>query len=280
MIRGIARYEWKLQLRSLVFWLGLVLIGMMFYAEVYAEQAAQVQVARAFKAGTDPKYARVQMSPEMQAMYEKIAAEGIDPVEHASQWADRMQIVFAFVVIFTVGFMLERDRLSRTHEPLLSRPVSGPAYIGGKYLGALLPLLLLSLLTALAAAAVGTWLNSGYGRGWELAAYLKAWAFLLAPMLLYVTALILTLSLLLGRGAAVVPIHLAYMAAGGLVPWGEQGFRLDLTTFIIRTEGRVLTIWTDDFSTLLANRGLYLGLTAALLAMAMALYSRRAGREV
>jgi|GEM_PF-2323816 len=279
MTWGVMRYEWKLQLRSLVFWLGLILAGIMFYSEVYAETAARVEMAQIMTAGTDSRYNQIQMSPSMVAELERLAANGVSPESHAAKMADRMQIVFAFVILFTAGFLLERDRLSRGREVLLARPVSPWAYVGGKYLGAVLPLLLASLLMAVGGYGVSAWLNSGLGVTSALLPYLKAWAIILAPLILYTTALVLLLSLLLGRGAAVVPIHLAYMGAGGVIPFGN-GFRLDLTTFILRTDGRNDTIWTSDWGMLLANRGLYLGLALVLVALTAALYQWRLRREV
>ncbi len=280
MIWGVMRYEWKLQLRSLVFWLGLILVGMMFYSEIYAEVADRVNMAQLMADGTDPRYDQVQMPPSMVAELEQLAESGISPASHAAKVADRMQIVFVWVALFAAGFLLDRDRLARGREVLLSRPVSPWAYLGGKYLGAVVPLLIASLVMAVAGYLISWALNSGLGLPSDLMPYLKAWAVLLVPTILYTTAFVLTLALLLGRGAAVVPIHLVYMLFGGVAPFGGNGFRLDLTTFIVRADGRGDTIWTTDWAIVLANRGLYLGLTVLLLALAALVYDWRLRREV
>lgn len=280
MIWGVMRYEWKMQLRSLVFWLGLILVGMMLFGELYQEGAEKLASAQRWASGTDPLFLRSYTPPSMIEHFQSLLANGFPPGDQASKMADRMQIVFTFVSLFTVGFVLDRDRLSKGQDVLLSRPVPPWAYIGGKYLGAVLPLLAASCVAAIGAYLLNLQLNQELGLSSRMLPFLKAWIIIVVPTILYVTALALAISLLLGRGAAVVPIHLAYMAVGGLVPFGGTGFRFDLTTFMVRTDGRQQSIWTDDWSMLLMNRGLYLVLTLLLLYLATRLYERRRVREV
>lgn len=275
---GIARYEMKLQLRSLVFWLALVLAALMLFSEVYTEPHHRVTQAVSYQKNAT-EFLRLWQEPEkIKLVMEDLLQNGYSGIRGASLWADRMQIVFVFAALFTAGFMLERDRLTRAQEVLAARPVGPWAYVCGKFLGALLPLLGAALISMLAAMGVQGYLNGLLGRPPEPLPYLHAGVVLLLPTMVYATALVVALTALLPRAAAAVPLYLAYMGAGGLIPSGGR-FPLGLTAFIVRTEGRAIEILQEPMlSTVLANRALYLGLTAALLLAAGWVYGCRLRR--
>lgn len=275
MIWNIARYEVRMQLRSLVFWLALVLVGLMVHSEVYEEPRSLVKSAQAYTENTEQFLKYWKDPEEARARFEPIAQHGINSRDAAAKWGDRMQIVFAFAALFTAGFMFERDRLTKAGEPLRARPVSPGTYAGGKILGAALPLLGATLLTMLAAMGLHAYLNSLIDKPYTLMPFLQAWLLLLVPTTLYATALAGALSLLLPRAAAVVPLYLAYMVGSGVAPLGGS-FRLDLTTFIVRADGRGESLLLQPLlNTVLLNRSLYLALTAALVALAAWLWSIR-----
>lgn len=277
MIWGIAQYEMRMQVRSLVFWLALVLVGLMFHSEVYQEPHNTIVTAKRY-AENPEEFLKHWQDPAMaKARYEPVAQNGIDSRAAAAVFGDRMQIVFVFAALFTAGFMFERDRLTKAAEPLQARPIPPWVYAAGKMLGAALPLLAATLVAMVAAMAVHGYANSLIDKPYSVAPFLQSWALLLAPTVLYATALAGALSLLLQRAAVVVPVYLAYMMGGGVVPLGG-GFRLDLTTFIVRAEGRQGTLLGESLlGTVLVNRGFYLTLTVALVALAGWLWSHRRG---
>jgi hypothetical protein len=270
MTWGITRYEIKLQLRSLVFWLVLVLVALMFKGELYDEPAGKIPNVVAYRQDRERYLGtwRPEYRAGEQAHMEDLVQHGFDSTAWAGTWADRMEIVFAFAALFTAGFMLERDRLTRSREVVSSRPAPPGAYLAGKYLGAVLPLLGATLVTMGAAYGINVYLNAQLGFTARFLPYLRAWALLLAPTVLYATAAVLLLASLLSRAAMAIPLYLAYFFVAGLVPVGGH-FRLDLTTFILRAEGRAQEMWqAPALHDVLTNRGLYLGLTLVLVLLA------------
>ena len=277
MIWGIARYEMRMQLRSLVFWLVLALAGLFFYTELVDEPIHRMEVALSYQ--RDPEgFKRLWQNPERTAAeMEQRLAEGWPAVQASDTFADRMQIVFTFGTLFAAAFVLERDRLSRAKEVLLPRPVRPLDYLIGKFLGISIPLLAGSGIALVTSIGVHIYVQGMVGAPWSSWPYLRAGFVLLAPTILYSAAVVLTLSTVLRRPAVVVPLFLGYEILGGVAPLRPKG-TFDLTMFVARTENLGYSLWNEGLTALVLNRSLYLLLTGALLYVAARLYQRRFDR--
>lgn len=277
MIWGIARYEMKMQLRSLVFWLVLALAGLFFYTELVDEPVHRMEAALSYQRNPEA-FKRMWQDPEKTAAeMEQRLAEGWPATAASDTFADRMQIVFAFGTLFAAAFVLERDRLSGGREVLLSRPVRPLDYLIGKFLGISLPLLAGAGIAMVAGIGVHIYVQSMVGAPWSAWPYLRAGFVLLAPTILYSTAVVLTLSTMLPRPAMVVPLFLGYEIVGGVAPLRPKG-TFDLTMFVARPENLGFSLWNEGLTMMLLNRGLYLLLTGVLLYVAARLYQRRFDR--
>jgi len=274
MTWGIARYEMKMQLRSLVFWLALGLIGLFFYSELVSEPMGEVQAVHRYQ--ENPEGAKKFWSPEAIEQFASLGANGFDPTTEANRFADRMQIVFAFGLLFTTGFMLERDRLTRSRETLAAHPVSSREYILGKYLGAVVPMLVASAAAVAAVIMVHFYANAQLEQSSQWLPFVRAWGLLLVPTVIYGGAVVMALTALFSRAAAAIPVYLAYEVVGGVAPIAKQ--ILGIWMWVARTETLRYDIWSEGLGTLLINRGLYLALSVVLVAVAMWAYDRRLRR--
>jgi hypothetical protein len=277
MIWGVARYEMKLQLRSLVFWLALVLVGLMFKSELWDEPIRVVQHARSYQ--QDPvKYLQHFKNPDgVRAEIEQFLIEGFPSGSAADKWADRMQITFAFATLFAAAFVFERDRLSRSHEAVVTRPVTSRDYLIGKWLGVTLPVLGAAFVSVLAAIGCHIYIQQMMGTPWTVWPFFKTYFVLMIPTVAYSAALVLALTAWLPRAVIAIPLFLIYEVVGGVAPIRPRG-TFDLTMFIARTEGVGAWLWTDGLPILLLNRLTYVALTGLLLLLAARLYQRRLQR--
>jgi ABC-type transport system involved in multi-copper enzyme maturation permease subunit len=277
MIWGIARYEMKLQLRSLVFWLALVLVGLMFKSELWDEPSRAVQHAQSYQ--QDPvKYLQYVKNPEsVKAEIEQFLIEGFPSGAAADKWADRMQITFAFATLFAAAFVFERDRLSKSHEAVVTRPVSSRDYLIGKWLGVTLPVLGAAFISVLAAIGCHIYIQGMLGTPWSIWPFFKTFFVLMVPTVAYSAAVVLALTAWLPRAVIAIPLFLIYEVVGGVAPIRPRG-TFDITMFVARTEGMDGWLWTDGLSMLLLNRLTYVALTALLLLLSARLYGRRLRR--
>lgn len=274
MTWGIARYEAKMQLRSLVFWLALALVGLMFKSELWDEPVRGAKAALTYQ--KDPvTYLRYWKDPEgVKTEMEERLRVGYPSETAADTWADRMQIVFAFATLFAAGFIFERDRLSKTKETLMARPLGGREYAAGKFLGAVLPVLGAGLVVLAAGIACHAYIQGMLGLSWSAMPFLRAYLVMLVPTVLYSAAVVLALTAWLPRSAVAIPVFLLYEVAGGVAPLRAKG-TFDITMFIARTENLGYSVWTDAVSALVLNRVFYLLLTAVLLWLTARLLERR-----
>lgn len=269
-----------MQLRSLVFWLGLLLVGLMFYTEMVDESTTQLQAVQDLAGKPDSYFENAEHAARMRNWVEEIRTVYRTPTVDANKWADRMQIVFAFAMLFNAGFMLERDRISRSQEVLNARPLTGQDYVTGKYLGAVLPTLGAALLCLIAAVTAHIYFNTRMGLPWGIWPFVRAGLVLLAPTIMYAGAAAVLLSTVL-RPVAIVPLYVVYEVLSGVAPIGSN-HRMNLTTFIARTENQPGDIWTwsGGLGYYLLNRVFYLALAAGLLWLGARLWERYARGRV
>lgn len=261
---GIARYEMKMQLRSLVFWLGVALVVAMLWSEVIAGMAGAVDYIETSRANPG---LIVPGNEAARLLFEQYETVGYPSAEAALIWSDRMGIVLAFVGLFIAGFVLERDRLSRSREVVGGRPVGAFEYAVGKYVGVALPLGGVAVLTWAAAVVTNMWAQGAMGFGFDLGAFLPALA-LLAPVVIFVPALVLAATALVRRPAVVIPLFLVYLFAAGVIQTGRTPGEVGLWQLLVRTDN-----WADFAGKALsgmvgANRLLLVVAAAALVAVA------------
>jgi len=272
-IFGLARHEARMQLRSLVFWLGVVLVAVMVISEVAGYQFGELAL---WDRVTDNP-GQVTGDETWQRAVDRVLAHGVPSYDAARVWADRMGIVLSFVALFTTAFLVDRDRHTMSHDVLAAKPAGPVARVLGRYLGATTPLLGIGAVTLAVALAVNWYVQGQMGKPFAAGAF-GVPALVLLPTLLYVPALTLAMSTLAGRGAVVVPPFLVYLFWAGIAPT-EGGFRINLASFIIRTDAFRRFDQALASGLILRNRLLHLGLTAGLLALAAwAWNNRRAGR--
>lgn len=277
MIWGVARYEMKLQLRSLVFWLALVLVGLMFKSELWDEPLRSAQHTVSYR--QDPvKYLNFYSDPTGVAKeMERRLVEGIPSTAFADTWADRMQITFAFATLFAAAFVFERDRLSKAQEAVVTRPVSSRDYLIGKWLGVTLPVLGAAFVSVLAAIGCHIYFQEMIGTPWSVWPFLKTYFVLMVPTIAYSAAVVLAMTAWLPRAAIAIPLFLVYEVVGGVAPLRPHG-TFDITMFIARTVNLDGWLWNDGLPMLLLHRLTYVALTGLLLLLAARLYGRRLRR--
>lgn len=263
---GITRYELRMQLRSLVFWVAVMVCLLMFYSEVWDGAASLALAWERANAG-------MLRNPEW--IY-KITSQPLSR-ELGPIFADRMGIVLSFVVVFLLGFVLDRDRLAQHNEIISTRPYASWQYIMGKYLAVMTLVLGLVVSTGL----VGFWATaraaSVVGSTVELKDFVEPIGQLLLPTLLYAGALSLVLAVSLRSGAAVAPVYMLYFVASfvGLSFQGSNN-NFGFSTFVVRSDGwgEYSRLMGELGQTLLYNRILYGGLTILFLVVAVCMYER------
>lgn len=267
-VLGVAAYEARMQFRSLVLWLGIILVAAMFMSEVADPARHAVNLLQEYRAHPG----QLTGNEAFQAVLAELRAEGVSSERAAFNWSDRMGLVLSFVGLFTAGFVFERDRLTRGGAVVAARPVGSLEYAVGKYLGVAGPLLVVVALSLLAALGVNWWAQSTLGFPFTPAAFLAP-AGLLVVTVLYVPALVLAATALVQRAVMVIPVYLVYLFIGGINPAGMEA-PAALGRFILRADNRDAVRAAIESGLALENRLLYLGLTLVLIGVTGWAYQR------
>lgn len=240
---GVSKDEWRLQRRS---W-GTLLVGLCFLVFVISEH------------------------PLFGSMF------GFSVTEAASNWADRVMVIGSFVAILTVPFTLDRARRQRIAPIEFSKPFERLAYVLGKFVGAVLPLAFVTLLSLVIHFAV-TWMTI---RDIPFMAagvtYLTQALFLALIPLLYAVSLIYCLSVYIPRPVLIIPLYLFYLQMSSLTQavanakfsWGSPMVRPDYFSYEIPAEMTYA---------ILAHQALYL--LFSVIALALAVYGFQSMRFV
>lgn len=267
-VLGVAAYEARMQFRSLVFWLGVILVAAMFMSEVADPARHGVDLLLSDQAHPG----QISGNEAFQAVLAELRAEGISSERAAFNWSDRMALVFAFVGLFAAGFVFERDRLTRGRDVVASRPIGSLEYSLGKYLGVSLPLLAVAALSLVGALGVNWWAQSTLGYPFLPTAFLAPAGFLTVTVL-YVPALVLAATALVQRAAMVIPGYLVYLFVGGVNP-AAMDTPAALGRFILRADDRAAVRAALESGLALENRLFYLGLTLGLVLLTAWAYRR------
>jgi ABC-type transport system involved in multi-copper enzyme maturation permease subunit len=276
----IARYEWRMQWRSLTFWLVTLLMAAFVVFELLPVSNAYITYATATEPIPGPmRDGNVMVDLAAQAR----AALEIAGLSSYLAWkfVDRVGLIMALGLGLLGAFVWQRDRQCEVTELLHTRPVLPWQYVGGKYLGLVLTWGGLLLLLVLVVGGRAAWLTTQAGLSFGWADFLLPVGGVVCSTLLYGTALLLLLSLLLRNGVAALLLYVAYWVyslttLGGileaaplrrLTAWvlrfDSVGFKPD--TYLLLQE-RMLALWWQ--------RSLYLGLTVLLLLLTMLVYRR------
>lgn len=195
-------------------------------------------------------------------------------------WADLMGLALVLSAGFLSAFVWQQDQRWAISDVLLARPIPGWVYVLGKYLGVVMSWSLILGLVALASGGYVYWLTHRFGLSFRLADFLAPVFGWTGLSLLYGTALVLLLSLLLRDGVATLLVYFFYWT----YPVSQLG--------MFRNAGPLefLTYWLFRFNyfsslayelidqqqrNLALNRTLYAALTLLLLAGLGIVFARR-----
>lgn len=280
----IARYEFKMQRRGLVFWLVALVLLAFWAVEVRPSIAQSAYTA----VSPTPVWELIAGGGRIDAAAELQSALAVAPFSRYMAWhfADRIGLVAALFTGFLGVFVWQRDRRWHMEDVIHSRAVQPWQYAGGKYLGVVLTWG--SILAPLAALQIGsTYLLArqlGLPFAWsDFAAPLFAW---MGVTLLYATALVLLLSLLLRNSAGTLLLYFFYWgyAIVAYTMFQSAGTVQFLTYWLFRFDyGSSVTayrIFQQRQPDVWLNRLLYAGLAMALVGLLVVAWQRLRERGV
>ncbi|MBI3173998.1 MAG: hypothetical protein HYZ25_09775 [Chloroflexi bacterium] len=231
---GISSDEWRLQRRNWGTWLA----GLFLLAVVLSEH------------------------PVFSSMNEFSVSKA------AGVWADRVIIIGSFVAMLTVPFALDRVRRQRVAPIEFSKPFEKLTYVIGKFIGATLPLVFVTLLSLAIhfALTLVTIQNTSFTSAGL--SYLNQVVFIAFVPLVYTASLTYCLSVYIRHPILIIPLYLFYLqittltqtSANAKFSWWSPMVRPDYFSYAIPSE---LT------STVFAHQLLYLLLSAVALALAV-----------
>lgn len=276
----IARYEWRMQWRSLTFWLVILLVAAFVVFELLPVPDTYIAYATATEPIPGPmRDGNVIVDQAAQAR----AALEVASLSSYLAWkfVDRVGLIMALGLGLLGAFVWQRDRQWEVTELLHTRPMLPWQYVGGKYLGLVLTWGGLLLLLLLLVGGRAAWLTAQAGLPFVWADFLLPVVGVVCSTLLYGTALLLLLSLLLRNGVAALLLYVAYWVyslttLGGIL---EAAPLRRLTAWVLRFDvvgfnSDTYLLLQERMPALWWQRSLYLGLTLVLLLLTMLVYRR------
>ncbi len=236
---GITKDEWRLQWRNWGTWL----VGLFLLAVVLSEHPVW----------DTPKYSIL---------------------EAASIWADRVSVVGALVAMLTVPFALDRARRQRVTPIEFSKPFEKLAYVIGKFVGAALPLALVTIVSMGIHLVITLTTQQDISLITAGTSYLRQAILIAFAPLIYATTLIYSLSVYIRYPIIIMPLFLSYLtmttatqaAADAKFSWFSPIVRPEYFGGIIPAE------WTP---TILTHQIIYLSLSVSFLALAVIGFQRK-----
>jgi ABC-type transport system involved in multi-copper enzyme maturation permease subunit len=199
----------------------------------------------------------------------------------AWKFVDRVGLIMALGVGLLGAFVWQRDRRWEVVDLLHTQPVSSWHYVGGKCLGLVLTWGGLLLVLGVVVGGQAAWRAAQAGIPFVWADFMLPAVGVVGSTLLYGTALLLLLSLLLRNGVAALLLYVAYWAysmtsVSGIV---EVVPLRRLTSWMLRFDFVAFTpesyhLLQEHLSALWWHRVLYLALTSVLLALTIVVYQR------
>jgi ABC-2 type transport system permease protein len=199
-----------------------------------------------------------------------------------------ISMVGVFVSTAFVAGAALRDRELRVQEIFFATPIPRGAYLGGRFLGSFVAAVLILVLAAgaMMVGTTGPWADPERLGPFVMAPYLAAFTLFIIPNLFVMSALFFALAIatrsILWTYVGLVGLFLAYMVAGEL---GSPPLAALLDPFGYRTLSYETRFWTTaELNTqvvgarglILWNRVIWVGLAAAVLAVAWARFRPRA----
>jgi len=179
-----------------------------------------------------------------------------------------MQISATFLIFPIFLLLFTRDSRCNMSEILYAQPISSTKYILCRYLGALIPVLLFcyGFGILLNMISMARFIQAGWDI--EYTFFFKNFAVYLLPTIVFLSAFIMFLMLLLKKAIAVFPVYIAYVIFNVTPKVFENGDSLGvLSRAIIRLDGQSVSV-----QDVVLNRVIYLVLAAGLIFVACKLY--------
>ena len=229
---GISKDEWRLQWRNLGTWL----VGLFFLAVVLSEHPVFW--------GSDFSVA-----------------------DAASYWADRVSLIGSMVAILTVPFALDRVRRQHIAPIEFSKPFEKLAYVVGKFVGAALPLILVSVVSMSIHLAITLATAQNVSVLPALGFYLNQMFIIAFPPLFYAVSLTYCLSVYIRRPIIIIPLYLFYLTMTSLTQ-AVADAKFSWLSPLVRPEYFGGVIPADLIQTVWLHQIIYLSLSAGFLALA------------
>ncbi len=252
---------------------------------------ARLEIASQFRRGTTYLYFAVLFLLGAFGMASDAIQSDVGGVSRNSPWAIAqimigLTIVGQVITTAVVGAAILRDVQYKAHELLFTTRVTRLGYLGGRFTGSLIAMLVIYAAVPLG-AFVGTlmpWLDHDALQAFHLSSYTRPFCLLVIPNIVFVSALmfavgaltrnlfaIYTQGIALLAGYAIAQIMLVsldqFQLAGMLDPFGDTAFGL-LTRYwtISERNSRPFTL----SGPLLTNRLIWLGVAAVLVLVTLA----------
>ncbi len=283
-IWGITVYEIRMQVRSLVFWLAVLVLLAFWSGEVLSEHRTQILYSTA----KEPIIYSIAGGPSID--YTANAQEALLTANFSAYAAwlfvDRIGLMSALFIGLLGAFVWTRDRNYDLFDVINCRPVTSWQYTLGKYLGVILtwtiPLL---MITAIEIGMVYQMcrtasLSFAFQDFWGP---VTAW---LGISLLYGAACIMLISLILQNGVGALLVYVIYWVYSVLqmTMFQTANTLLFVTYWFFRLDTglspQAANSVTNKSFDLFLNRSFYAVLTVALLGLAAMIYERLRERGV
>jgi hypothetical protein len=209
-VAAISFYEFKMQIRSLAFWLTTIVLLFFWFGEVLSEHQSQIIYSTATQPITLSQPGGITMDFAADA---RAALQAANFSAYAGWlFADRIGLMSALFIGLLAAFVFGRDRTYDLLDVINSRQVRSWQYVLGKYIGVVLTWVL--PLAAIMVAEIISVYQMCHKASLPFAlrdfiAPVFGW---IGISLLYGTAVIMLVSLILKSGVGTVLVHFAYWA--------------------------------------------------------------------
>ncbi len=231
---GISKDEWRLQRRSWGTWL----VGLFFFAVVLSEHPV-------------------------------LSGYALTAVDNAAYWADRASLVGSLVALLTVPFALDRVRRQQAATIEFSKPFEKLAYVLGKFTGAVLPLIIFTLVSMMIHGFLTVVRVAEVGMMETAVSYLNQALLIVFPPLFFAVAVTYCLSVFIRRPIVIIPLYLCYLMLTAVTQVAADA-QFSWISPVVRPEyfdGAIPPAWMP---TVLAHQIVYVLL--AMVALALAVY--------
>ena len=195
---------------------------------------------------------------------------------YASNTARSMLIFLIGMVIFYTGEVMNRDRDLRIEPVLWSQPISNRVLLLSKFLSIVMLGLSLMVLVGLCSMALQIFKHE---TPVDISAYLKVYAVIVVPSIVFLAATALALNVLLRERYVTYVVSIAagaglfYLYGHGYRHWSYNPLLYQLWTYADLTNGR------DNQTRILWYRIYWLAIASVCIVLAHVLYQRKTGRR-